>query len=60
MAAGAANNGRAPPIILKSNGQREKATSDQSASMDGLATYVNPGSPAEAADPFAESDLWPQ
>lgn len=59
VAAGAANNGRAAPVITAPNGQDEQTTADGFVSMGGMAIYSPPGS-ATPSDAFAKPDWWPR
>jgi hypothetical protein len=60
MAANAANNGQAPPIITSADGQSEQTTAEGFVSMGGMATYIPPGSQSQTPDVFAKPDWWPQ
>jgi hypothetical protein len=60
MAAKAANNGQAAPIITDASGQSEQATEEGFVSMGGMATYASPGAQTQALDAFAKPDWWPQ
>jgi hypothetical protein len=60
MAANAANNGQAAPVITSADGQSEQTTADGFVSMGGMATYTPPGSQSQTPDVFAKPDWWPQ
>jgi hypothetical protein len=60
MAANAANNGQAGPVVMTPSGQSEQTTSDGLISMGGMATYTPPGLQSQDGDPLAKPDWWPQ
>jgi hypothetical protein len=60
MAANAANNGQAVPVITSADGQSEQMTAEGFVSMGGMATYAPPDSHSQTPDVFAKPDWWPQ